>query len=71
LVVDSSLTSGQSTRARMLFQTLIASAKESIEITTPYFLPDKGLRRELIRAVERGVKVMVLCPGRYNDHVFW
>ena len=50
LVIDSSLTSGQSTRARMLFQTLIASAKESIEITTPYFLPDKGLRDEMIRA---------------------
>ena len=28
LVIDSSLTSGQSTRARMLFQTLLASAKE-------------------------------------------
>lgn len=69
LVIDSSLTSGQSTRARMLFQTLIASAKERIEITTPYFLPDKGLRRELIRALERGVKVMVVCPGRWNDHI--
>jgi cardiolipin synthase len=69
LVVDSSLTSGQSTRARMLFQTLIASAKESINITTPYFLPDKGLRRELIRAVQRGVKVTILCPGNHNDHV--
>jgi cardiolipin synthase len=69
LVIDSSLTSGQSTRARMLFQTLIASAKDRIEITTPYFLPDKGLRRELIRAVERGVRVMVVCPGRWNDHI--
>ena len=69
LVVDSSLTSGQSTRARMLFQTLIASAKDRIEITTPYFLPDKGLRLELIRALERGVRVMIVCPGRWNDHI--
>ena len=69
LVIDSSLTSGQSTRARMLFQTLIASAKESIEITTPYFLPDKGLRDEFIRARERGVKVTVICPGRHHDHL--
>jgi cardiolipin synthase len=53
----------------MLFQTLIASAKERIDITTPYFLPDKGLRRELIRAVERGVRVMIICPGKHNDHV--
>jgi cardiolipin synthase A/B len=69
LVIDSSLTSGQSTRARMLFQTLLASAKERIDITTPYFLPDKGLRDEIIRAVERGVKVTVICPGRHNDHL--
>jgi len=69
LVIDSSLTSGQSTRARMLFQTLIASAKESIEITTPYFLPDKGLRDEMIRARSRGVKLTVICPGRHNDHL--
>lgn len=69
LVIDSSLTSGQSTRARMLFQTLIASAKESIELTTPYFLPDKGLRDEMVRAVERGVKVVVICPGQHNDHL--
>ena len=69
LVIDSSLTSGQSTRARMLFQTLIASARESIEITTPYFLPDKGLRDEFIRARERGVKVTAICPGRHHDHL--
>jgi cardiolipin synthase len=69
LVIDSSLTSGQSTRARMLFQTLIASSRGRIDITTPYFLPDKGLRDEIIRAVERGVKVTVICPGRHNDHL--
>ena len=69
LVIDSSLTSGQSTRARMLFQTLIASAKESLHITTPYFLPDRGLSEELVRAVKRGVKVVVICPGRHNDHL--
>jgi cardiolipin synthase len=53
----------------MLFQTLIASAKDRIDITTPYFLPDKGLRKELIRAVERGVKVTIICPGKHSDHV--
>jgi cardiolipin synthase len=70
LVVDSSVSSGQSTRARMLFQTLLASARERIEITTPYFLPDKGVRRELIRAMrDRGVKVRIVCPGSHNDHL--
>jgi cardiolipin synthase len=69
LVVDSSVSSGQSTRARMLFQTLLSSAQDQIEITTPYFLPDKGLRREIIRAVrERNVRVRIVCPGEFNDH---
>lgn len=69
LVIDSSLTSGQSTRARMLFQTLLASAKDRVEITTPYFLPDRGLRIEMVRAVRRGVKMTILCPGHHNDHL--
>lgn len=69
LVIDSSLTSGQSTRARMLYQTLLATAKERVDITTPYFLPDRGLREEMIRAVERGVKLTIVCPGRHNDHL--
>lgn len=69
LVVDSSVSSGQSTRARMLFQTLMASARERIEITTPYFLPDKGVRKEIVRAMrDRGVKVRIICPGIHNDH---
>ena len=70
MIVDSSPSSGQSTRARMLFQMLLASARERIEITTPYFLPDKGVRNELKRAlIERGVKVRIICPGRHNDHL--
>ncbi|HYP15451.1 MAG TPA: phospholipase D-like domain-containing protein [Bryobacteraceae bacterium] len=69
MIVDSSVSSGQSTRARMLFQTLMASAQDFIEITTPYFLPDAGIRKELCRALrDRGVKVRVVCPGDHNDH---
>ena len=50
-VINSTPTAGGSTRARILMQLLIASAKSTVEITTPYFLPDKTLRRELCRAV--------------------
>src|SRR5688572_18212725 len=54
----------------MLFQTLLAAAQERIELTTPYFLPDKGIRKELIRAMrDRGVKVKIICPGSHNDHL--
>ena len=54
----------------MLFQTLMSSAQECIEITTPYFLPDRGVRKELIRAIRyRHVKVSIICPGEHNDHL--
>jgi cardiolipin synthase A/B len=70
MVVNSTPTVGGSTRARVLFQLLLASARRSISITTPYFLPDKSLTRELCRAMEeRGVKVRILVPGRKSDHL--
>jgi cardiolipin synthase A/B len=68
MVVNSAPSAGYSTRARMLFQTLLASARESIYITTPYFLPDQSAREEMISAVDRGVEVRILVPGDYNDH---
>jgi cardiolipin synthase len=69
LVVISSPSAGRGTRARVVFQTLLASAKQSIDITSPYFLPDRSTRAELVRAVkERGVRVRVITPGRHADH---
>ena len=54
----------------MLFQGLIAKATRSIHLTTPYFLPDKSLRKELVRAVqERKVEVAIIVPGTKNDHL--
>jgi cardiolipin synthase len=70
MVVNSTPSAGGSTRARVLFQVLLASAQKSIDVTTPYFLPDKAMSDELVRAVqERGVRVNVLVPGRHNDHM--
>lgn len=69
LVVDSTPSAGRSTRARMLFQTLLASARKSIRITTPYFLPDQSALAELVRAKkERGVDVQIIVPGAKTDH---
>ncbi len=69
-VVPSSPTTGLSTRARMLFQTLLASACKSITIATPYFVPDHSVRREIVRAiVERGVAVRIMTPGRHSDQL--
>ncbi|MGA9586127.1 MAG: phospholipase D-like domain-containing protein [Terracidiphilus sp.] len=69
LVVNSTPTVGGSTRARILFQLLLASAKRTISITTPYFLPDKSLMRGLCHAIERGLRVRILVPGRKSDHI--
>jgi len=68
LVVPSTPGSGGSTRSRVLFQTLIAAARKSVLIRTPYFLPDRSMRNELVRARERGVSVVVIVPGKHNDH---
>jgi len=70
LVVNSSPSAGRSTPARMLFQTLMASAQKSILITTPYFLPDRSARDEMVCAVrDRGVDVQVITPSDKSDHL--
>lgn len=67
-VVNSEPSAGRGTRARILFQTLLACARESIHITTPYFLPDRSIRQELLRAVrDRGVQVRVITTSDHCD----
>ena len=53
----------RSTVSRMLFHSLIACARETIRISTPYFIPDRGMRDALTDAARRGVHVDVLVPG--------
>ncbi len=69
LVVSSTPTPAGATRARILFQTLLAAAKKSICITTPYFIPDKSAIKEMVRAMtERHVEVRILLPSEHTDH---
>jgi cardiolipin synthase len=70
LVIDSSPSTGGSTRARILYQTLLASAQKNIHITTPYFLPDRSARAEMVRAIrERNVEIKIIVPGEHTDHL--
>jgi cardiolipin synthase len=70
MVVCSTPTTGRSARNRMVYQTLLAAARETIEITTPYFLPDHSACTEMVRAIkERGVAVTILAPGQHSDHL--
>jgi cardiolipin synthase len=47
----------------LLFLLSITSAQKSIYITNPYFIPDERMIEALLRAVKRGVRVVVLGPG--------
>jgi cardiolipin synthase len=71
MVVGGTPSVGGSSRNRIIFQVFLASARESLFITNPYFLPDAGIRRELIRAVrERGVDVKVITSSHNTDQSF-
>jgi cardiolipin synthase len=69
LVIRSS-PSDRATASRVAFQLLMACARRSIDIHTPYFLPDHTLRRTFIETVTRGVRVRVLLPGPRTDQRF-
>jgi cardiolipin synthase len=59
--------SDRATASRVVFQMLIEGATSRIDINTPYFLPDRALRRALVRAAQRGVRVRVIVPGDHTD----
>jgi cardiolipin synthase len=59
--------SDRATASRVTFQMLMEAADHSVAISTPYFLPDRALRRALVETARRGVKVTVILPGRRTD----
>jgi cardiolipin synthase len=69
MIINSAPSAGGSTRARILFQAMIAAARRSICITSPYFLPDASMLKELINAHRRHVEVSILVPGKKSDHL--
>ena len=68
--VVSSTPRGGGTQARILFQALIKSARRTIRITTPYFLPDRAAREALAQAARNGVDVQILTAGPHIDHPY-
>ncbi len=45
------------------FASMLSHARESILITTPYFVPERRIRRQIVAAATRGVDVRLLIPG--------
>ena len=59
--------SDRATASRVAFQLLMEGADHHIRIATPYFLPDRALRRALVAVAQRGVAVDVIVPGPHTD----
>jgi cardiolipin synthase len=59
--------SDRATASRVTFQLLMEGADHDLRISTPYFLPDRALRRALVQIARRGVKVSVVVPGPATD----
>jgi cardiolipin synthase len=57
---------GGSFQNYMLFLLSIVSAKQSIMITNPYFIPDDKIIEALLAAAARRVRVTVLVPGKID-----
>jgi len=53
----------------LLFLLSITSAKKSILITNPYFIPDRRMVDALLAAAARGVRVIVLVPGKIDHKI--
>jgi len=54
---------------RRAYLHVIRAARHFVRIENAYFLPDRGLRRALIRAATRGVDVQVIVPGHSDVRV--
>jgi cardiolipin synthase A/B len=52
-----------------MFLLAIASARQSIYITNPYFVPDDKMIDTLVAAAQRGVRVILLLPGAIDHNI--
>jgi cardiolipin synthase len=59
--------SGGSESMQLMYLMAITAAVRSIDIGSAYFVPDQVTRRALAAALERGVKLRVITPGRHTD----
>lgn len=55
------------TEAASLVRVLIASATKSLNIVTPYFVPDDVLVAQLCQSAKNGVAVKIMISGRHTD----
>jgi cardiolipin synthase A/B len=66
LIVRSSPSSGSSDLKRLYLQA-IASARRTVDLTTPYFVTDESTMWALKDAIQRGVRIRILVEGDITD----
>lgn len=59
----------QRASTRRAYLHVLRTARDSVLIQNAYFVPDRGLRRAMIRAARRGVDVGVIVPGSSDVRV--
>ncbi|HSB41053.1 MAG TPA: phospholipase D-like domain-containing protein [Methylomirabilota bacterium] len=60
---------GGSVAMYTMFLLAMASARRSIHITNPYFVPDDKMIETLVQAARRGVRVVLLLPGAIDHNL--
>jgi cardiolipin synthase A/B len=66
----SSSPSGGSESMHLMFMLALTAARERIDLSASYFVPDSLTIRTLTAAAGRGVQVRVLLPGKHIDSIF-
>ncbi|AYF34043.1 cardiolipin synthase [Vreelandella alkaliphila] len=52
-----------------MFEALIYSARRSLVITTPYYVPDEPLQAALCASARRGVETLIIFPQRNDSRI--
>src|SRR6202165_2008689 len=59
--------SARNTNLDLMYLLAIASAQKTLRLENAYFLPDDLIRKELVAAAKRGVKIEIILPGKFID----
>jgi len=65
--VFSSSPAGGSESMELMYLLAITAARQSIHLSSSYFVPDPLTQDALVNALKRGVKVQIITPGKYID----
>ena len=58
---------GSISRISFAYWIALNTAARRVTITTPYFVPNRSMKKALMAAARRGIEVILLIPGKHND----